>query len=346
MSFDKHKLTALYGSGQLSDDERKQLFAAALEDQELFDALAHEDSIRDALLLPGARERVIADLKPKRSRWFAWAGGLAVAAAAAVVFVVVRPQTQPVTVPPSAEVQSPQVKTNAPMEAEVRNEEPTLPKQAKAKQAEAPRQMQSPQKAPPGAVAPAIAPLEASKKEGVELKDKALQPEDQKITVTASSSTLQAERSMVGGSLGASNRAAPQARRASSPLPAYSVLRKNSDGAFVPLPSGEALKRGDIVRIAITAPMNGRMIVASAPNAIQDIQAGERYLIPAIGEIVLDGTAGELTLRGSFQPTNQAGAVMKLREQGAGVAGGGAPPLPSNGPAPIPIPFEIKLTYK
>ena len=139
---------------------------------------------------------------------------------------------------------------------------------------------------------------------------------------------------------------APQARRASSPLSAYSVLRKNSDGAFVPLPSGEALKRGDAVRIAITAPMNGRMIVASAPNAIQDIQAGERYLIPAIGEIVLDGTAGELTLRGSFQPTNLAGAVMKLREQGAGVAGGGAPPLPSNGPAPIPIPFEIKLIYK
>ncbi len=340
MSFDKHKLTALYGSGQLSEDERKQLFAAAIEDQELFDALAHEDSIRDALLLPGARERVIAGLKPKRNRWFAWAGGLAVAAAAAVVFVVVRPQTQPVTVPPSPAVQSPQVKTSAPMEAEVRNEEPTLPKQAKAKQPEAPRQMQSLQKAPPVAAAPAIAPLEASKKEEVALKDKAA--DDQKVMVAASSSSVQVDSVAVG----ASNRAAPQARRASSALPAYSVLRKNSDGAFVPLLSGEALKRGDAVRIAITAPINGRMIVASAPNAIQDIQAGERYLIPAIGEIVLDGTSGELTLRGSFQPTNQAGAVMKLREQGAGVAGGAASPLPSNGPAPIPIPFEIKLTYK
>ena len=344
MSLDKHKLTALYGSGQLSEDERKQLFAAALEDQELFDALAHEDSIRDALLLPGARERVIAGLKPKRSGWFAWAGGLAVAAAVAVVFVVVRPQTQPVTVPPSPEVQSPQKKTSAPMEAEVRNEEPTQPKQAKAKQPEAPRQMQSPQKAPPVAAAPAIAPLEASKKEGVELKDKAA--DDQRIMVSASSSAVQVDSVAVGGPLAASNRAAPQARRASSPLPAYSVLRKNSDGEFVPLPSGEALKRGDAVRIAITAPINGRMIVASAPNAIQDIQAGERYLIPAIGEIVLDGASGELTLRGSFQPTNLAGAVMKLREQGAGVAGGAAPSLPSNGPAPIPIPFEIKLTYK
>ena len=344
MSLDKHKLTALYGSGQLSEDERKQLFAAAIEDQELFDALAHEDSIRDALLLPGARERVIAGLKPKRNRWFAWAGGLAVAAAAAVVFVVVRPQTQPVTVPPSPEVQSPQVKTSAPMEAEVRNEEPTLPKQAKAKQPEAPRQMQSLQKAPPVAATPAIAPLEASKKEEVALKDKAA--DDQKIMVSASSSAVQVEPSIVGGSLGASNRAAPQARRASSALPDYSVLRKNSDGEFVPLPSGEALKRGDAVRIAITAPINGRMIVASAPNGIQEIQAGERYLIPVIGEIVLDGTSGELTLRGSFQPTNQAGAVMKLREQGAGVAGGAASPLPSNGPAPIPIPFEIKLTYK
>ena len=340
MSLDKHKLTALYGSGQLSEDERKQLFAAALEDQELFDALAHEDSIRDALLLPGARERVIAGLKPKRSGWFAWAGGLAVAAAVAVVFVVVRPQTQPVTVPPSPEVQSPQKKTIAPMEAEVRNEEPTLPKQEKVKQPEAPRQMQSLQKAPPVAAAPATAPLEASKKEGVELKDKAA--DDQKIMVSASSSAVQVDSVAVG----ASNRAAPQARRASSPLPAYSVLRKNSDGEFVPLPSGEALKRGDAVRIAITAPINGRMIVASAPNGIQEIQAGERYLIPAIGEIVLDGASGELTLRGSFQPTNQAGAVMKLREQGAGVAGGAAHPLPSNGPAPIPIPFEIKLTYK
>ena len=54
------RLTARYASGDLTADEREKLFAAALEDQVLFEALAHEDAVRDVLGMPGAKERVIA----------------------------------------------------------------------------------------------------------------------------------------------------------------------------------------------------------------------------------------------------------------------------------------------
>ena len=89
------RLTALYASGQLTTAEREKLFAAALEDQVLFEALAHEDALRDVLAMPGAKARVIEGLKPKRSRRFAWFGGLAAAAATAIVFVLVRPRDVP-----------------------------------------------------------------------------------------------------------------------------------------------------------------------------------------------------------------------------------------------------------
>ena len=85
------RLLALYASGQLRTAEKTQLFAAALENQELFEALAHEDAMRDVLELPGAKDRLVASLTPQRkNQWFAWAGGLAAVAAALVVVIAIR----------------------------------------------------------------------------------------------------------------------------------------------------------------------------------------------------------------------------------------------------------------
>ena len=43
---DLRKLIGGYATGTLTDDERQALFAAALQDQELFDALADEQAMR------------------------------------------------------------------------------------------------------------------------------------------------------------------------------------------------------------------------------------------------------------------------------------------------------------
>ncbi|MBI2684823.1 MAG: hypothetical protein HYX27_00790 [Acidobacteria bacterium] len=53
------RLLAEYATGGLSEDDKKILFAAALEDQELFNQLMDEDALREAIEMPGARNRLI-----------------------------------------------------------------------------------------------------------------------------------------------------------------------------------------------------------------------------------------------------------------------------------------------
>jgi hypothetical protein len=58
------KLMSGYATGSLTENERKQLFEAALEDQDLFDQLAHEQALKELIDQPGARDRLIAALAP------------------------------------------------------------------------------------------------------------------------------------------------------------------------------------------------------------------------------------------------------------------------------------------
>jgi hypothetical protein len=58
------KLMGGYATGSLSEAERRMLYEAALDDQDLFDQLAHEDSIRMLLDQPGVKDRLIASLAP------------------------------------------------------------------------------------------------------------------------------------------------------------------------------------------------------------------------------------------------------------------------------------------
>jgi hypothetical protein len=53
------KLLGGYATGTLTPEEQQALFAAALDDQELFDALAREQSLRDLLRDPAARAQVL-----------------------------------------------------------------------------------------------------------------------------------------------------------------------------------------------------------------------------------------------------------------------------------------------
>ena len=99
------RLLAEYATGGLSEEDQKTLFAAALQDQELFDQLMEEDSLREAIELPGARNRLIdalqeeevpvapmlrmagapsaaklpqAPLSRRQPVWLAWAAGIGV----------------------------------------------------------------------------------------------------------------------------------------------------------------------------------------------------------------------------------------------------------------------------
>jgi hypothetical protein len=94
---DVRKLLGGYATGTLTDAERKALFEAALDDQELFDELAREQVLKETLESPGARDRLIATLEPRASEspavekaWWArpWRWALAATFAMGVVVAV------------------------------------------------------------------------------------------------------------------------------------------------------------------------------------------------------------------------------------------------------------------
>jgi len=102
---DVRKLIGGYATGSLSEAERKLLFDAALDDQELFDELAGEQVLKEMLDEPGARQRLLSALgaeqesikAPWWSRSWPWMGA-AVTVAVAIIMVVAQR-----TVPPPPE---------------------------------------------------------------------------------------------------------------------------------------------------------------------------------------------------------------------------------------------------
>ena len=90
---DIQKLLGGYATGTLTPEEQEALFAAALEDQELFDALVREQALRDLLRDPAAKAELLAALEtPARGGFWNWfhrplAVGLAMAGVMAIAVV-------------------------------------------------------------------------------------------------------------------------------------------------------------------------------------------------------------------------------------------------------------------
>jgi hypothetical protein len=64
------KLLGGYATGTLTPEEQQVLFEAALDDQELFDALAREQALRDLLRDPSTRAQLLASLDERPLRWY------------------------------------------------------------------------------------------------------------------------------------------------------------------------------------------------------------------------------------------------------------------------------------
>jgi len=89
------KLLGGYATGTLSDAEQRTLFEAALEDQELFDALAKEQALRDVMQDPFARGQLLDALGPASEplaarawRWLRQPAALATAGGLAALLIV------------------------------------------------------------------------------------------------------------------------------------------------------------------------------------------------------------------------------------------------------------------
>lgn len=133
---DIQKLLGGYATGTLTPEEQQALFSAALEDQELFDALAREQPLRELLDDPGARAHLLAALDETPEPWYArwWrpaALALATASVAVLAIVAIRQNARPV--PQASVTTMAEVKPAAPAAASVPEASQTADQDQRAK---------------------------------------------------------------------------------------------------------------------------------------------------------------------------------------------------------------------
>jgi hypothetical protein len=237
------KLLGGYATDTLSEAERRALFEAALEDQDLFDALAKEQVLRDVLHDSSARQQLIQALGPARESlpWWrrpavlAMAGGMA---ALLIVAGIVLLRTRPA-----------------------------------ARQEVIVAKAIAPPSAPPPVATAALAPLPS-----ISAK---------MISVPAKSAVR------------------------------YTLLLRDSGGAYVPAPPRAVFHAGDSLRLQIEPREDGYIYLfqrgaTGGWNLVASQQAGQaqRCVLPSTGGLESDTPANlELRLVLSRGETTDAGAL-------------------------------------
>lgn len=167
---DAKRLLGGFATGNLTPAEEQALYAAAMEDQELFDALANEQGLRDLLRDPAARARLLAALDEPPRAWWRFskpAAVLAMAGLAAIAVVVATRKPQPLFQLVAVRVDSPIAAPAAPQVATLPSEREVTAaevRQAPLRQKKA--VVASPQAAPAAPPAP-VTLAEAPKTESV-----------------------------------------------------------------------------------------------------------------------------------------------------------------------------------
>src|SRR5580700_1127561 len=88
---ESRKLLGGYAANTLTEDERQVLFEAALDDQELFNALQNEDVLRELIEDPAARAAMRRGLERRRPGFWSrrWIFGVLAPAAVALIAIAV-----------------------------------------------------------------------------------------------------------------------------------------------------------------------------------------------------------------------------------------------------------------
>ncbi len=314
------KLLGGYATNTLTESERAALFEAALDDQELFNALQEEEALKSLLSDPSARAEVRQALDGAASgggrpawslRWWAWGGAASAVAVGAIVFAVVqanRPLSQPnlqiasteqpggrtSTEPaPSraAESQKPQVveEHRAADQLTMLQEKKTEVEQARASGAAVETRDSIASSAPPApAAAPPVipAPVRAKAVEEARLEQSPQGGQVQgQISASGSASAFR-QTPAKARTLGAVSGVA--AGNVTGPLLGYSLLRQDTNGLETPVASGADLKIGDAVRLRVSPAAPGYLVLyrmdaagGSNPIASLAVQANTSYTVPS-----------------------------------------------------------------
>ena len=232
------KLLGGYATNSLTEAERKALFEAALDDQELFDALQQEEALKELLADPASRSQIQQALTeapvPRPTAWWsrAWLwGGVAGAVAAAVLIVIaIRPTQQP-------KYQVARVAPPAPPTVSAEQAQPAAPAPAQPKPkfrkltAPPPKPSDSALREPPAAASPPPPPTPL--------------PAPPPQPALAGAPRVQAFRQ--------------EQSATADTLLRYFLTKRDVSGAYSVLPPNAPLQTGDSVKLNFSSALDGSL---------------------------------------------------------------------------------------
>lgn len=330
------KLLGGYATDTLGDAERRALFEAALNDQELFDTLAKEQALRDVLEDSFSRQQLLEALRPARAPrgWRAWqwlplpasmaiAGGLAalVIGAGWLFHRGGTPARQEALV---AQVQSPATPVKPfepPLYPQSRKDEISLPAPPALKQSRKVKTALLPAAvpAPPLPRAKAVDSLEAASATTAALARQMYVEPDTSVKAPAPAAlartrVVRTDAAVTTGSLGAE----------------YSLLLKRSDGEYAPVSPDAEFHTGDSIRLRLVANQDGYLYLFQHRSTGgwsfvdgQPVEQGQTCQLPRSGALQFEepGQKDFLVVRSSRGEPSLAG--LDSPELGA-LAGGAA----------------------
>jgi hypothetical protein len=301
---DIEKLLGAYATGTLSAEERAALYEAALADQTLYDALMREEPLRELFEDPSARARLLAVLSAPApgatARLRAWWRRPAPWALAGTLAVAGLVAFFVVTPRPPATAPLAQIEKSV---------------------------------APVAALAPAPAASDELRTSAPPpTRKRQLQRLAERAENVATLPQPKAEARAAFAKMDRAEAPAPGAVSAVARLD-YKVLRQSGE-EFAESAPGTVFSSGDVVRLAVVAPADGRLVVESTPGvALYSVAVtkGARVVVPAAGGIELGPGAGSKTVRLSFLASSEhevAARMLRMRDDAKGMPIAAAPQAP------------------
>lgn len=304
---DARKLVGGYATGNLADEERKALFAAALSSQELFDELVKEQALKELLDDPHARQRLLDQLRPAPQRNAAWRWAAAGSLALATVMIAVVMMRMPPT------------RNAAPVQMAAR--------------------MPAPAALP---LAPSVEPPAPSLRDSFRAMPMKAPPKAQNKIAPAPAAALSAQLDTLAKSRETALRAAGVSGGIVGGLP-YRILRRDANGTFAEAPADSVFDAGDAVRVRVDPPAAGTLSLSAGSELLASIpvEANQDYDLPVDRPIILDGAAGETRLALSLAPRD---GQRDMREKKAEALSAGSAVVPAQ--ARVARSVEIVLRHR
>ena len=338
---DAERLLGGYAAGTLTPEERQALYSAALEDQQLYEALVREEPLRDLLADPAARANLLAALDHVLKPWYyreIHPGIIAAAVSAALIAVLVV-KFWPVRIAPPINVIS-----QAELPQPAKSELPTF----LFSERQAATARSNPLPAPP-VVPAAPSPSElpsAIKNVLAQSSARPAPPESPSPDVATDALIVR-----------------PQAfARAAVAVPTlevrYTILKKLPTGAFTPVDPQQELESADETVIRLEPNVNGFLYVLERadsgdwrPIATERVEASVPYTVPNNGSFHEERPGPrEFLVLFSRQPQYISTATQPVfsafREQKAGTAGSPAYVVSVSAAPSAQVTFPITLKYK